>query len=159
MPANTFARTISIFVILVSISGPTSSDREIRNRSNSIVKRRFTDSFDDMPIPTQSSTGCGSCKIREEIKTRNLEVIKGEVLRRMGFESAPNVTGRDLPPVPDHFLERVDLGTFGGMLSDEPEFKTGYSITEEEDDYHIKTQEVLTFAQPCKHFFFINYSL
>ena len=136
-------RTIKLLLILIMIT-PTFSDKEIRNRSNSIVKRRFADNLE----PTQASA-CGSCKMREEIKSRNLEVIKGEVLRRMGFQTAPNVTGRVLPPVPPHFLAKVDQ-EMGGMQSDEPRFKTGYSITEEEDDYHVKTQEVLTFAQPCK---------
>lgn len=148
------ARTLKTLVILAMVA-PTFSDKEIRNRSNSIVKRRFTDAFDEAPMPTQATSGCGSCKMREEIKNRNLEVIKGEVLRRMGFQTAPNVTGRVLPPVPPHFLAKVDLD-MGAMQSDEPHFKTGYSITEEEDDYHVKAQQVLTFAQPCKLKYFYN---
>ncbi|XP_068901537.1 growth/differentiation factor 8 [Tenebrio molitor] len=136
-------RTMKALVILAMVA-PTFSDKyqEGRNRSSSIVRRRFADEVEAATQPP-----CGSCKMREEIKNRNLEVIKGEVLRRMGFQTAPNVTGRVLPPVPPHFLAKVDL-EMGAMQSDEPMFKTGYSITEEEDDYHVKTQEVLTFAQP-----------
>lgn len=126
------------------------------NRSNTISKRRYGDTTS----PSESysynpqTSGCGSCRIREEIKNRNLEAIKDEVLRRMGFQSAPNVTGRNLPKVPPHVLAMFDQG-YGGMQSDEPQFKTGFSISEEEDDFHVKTEKVLTFAQPCKSRFFI----
>lgn len=101
--------------------------------------------------------GCGSCQMREELKSRNLEAIKGEVLRRMGFQTAPNITGRVLPQVPAHILAKVDgammsggAGAYSGMQSDEPQDFEGPTITEEEDDFHIKTETVLTFAQPCK---------
>lgn len=140
MLARTF---LIVFVVLITLSS-TFSDT-----NNSIVKRRLIETSSVPPPPP-----CGSCRMREEIKNRNLEVIKGEVLRRMGFQSAPNVTGRILPPVPPHFLAKVDME----MQNDQPEYKTGFSITEEDDDYHVKTQEVLTFAQPCKTFLLLLFN-
>lgn len=173
---NAMSRTLTttttcfIIVFLIIIAAPTTfSDKnfDFKNRSNSIIKRgRYTpaaadtNSDDQLPIPTQSSSlyNCGSCKMREDIKNRNLEVIKHEVLRRMGFQSAPNFTGRVIPSVPLHMLAKVDhqhdFGGGGGMQSDEPpQYKSSasrYSVSEEDDDYHVKTEEVLAFAQPCK---------
>ncbi|KAJ8917371.1 hypothetical protein NQ315_002395 [Exocentrus adspersus] len=145
---------LNYFLILILLMPHTISDKhqQLVNRPNSIQKRHFQDSIDQSedyhPQPTQH-TGCSSCKMREEIKIRNLEMIKGEILRRMGFQQAPNITGKELPQIPSRYLAMVDPEY--GMQSDEPpEFKTGFTITEEEDEYHVKTQKVITFAQPYK---------
>lgn len=37
------------------------------------------------------------------------------------------------------------------MQSDEPQYKTGFTVTEEEDEDHVKMHKVLTFAQPCEY--------
>ncbi|KAF5303311.1 hypothetical protein FQA39_LY10050 [Lamprigera yunnana] len=113
------------------------------SRSNSIDKL----SNEDFTSASQT-IGCSSCRMREEIKTRSLETIKANVLKKMGFQTAPNITGRVLPKVPPHILTMVEQGYPSGMQSDEPQFRTGPFITDEDDDFHVKTEKVLTFAQP-----------
>lgn len=151
--ARTFLSYCLVFVLLVP---HTVSDKQL---PNSIQKRHYQDNLDqseEFPQPTQQS-GCISCRMREEIKIRNLEMIKGEILRRMGFQQAPNITGKELPQIPSRYLAMVDPEY--GMQSDEPhQFKTGFSITEEEDEFFVKTQKILTFAQPCEYVF-LNFGI
>lgn len=106
--------------------------------SNNVSRRR-----QDAPL-------CSSCnKMKEQVKHWHLEAIKGDLLGKMGYESAPNVTARNLPPIPPHVLAEFDQGM---MQSDQPQqFKAGFTFSEEEDDYHVKTERVFTFARPCKY--------
>ncbi|XP_060534152.1 growth/differentiation factor 8 [Cylas formicarius] len=129
--------------LLLSLLPLTASDK----RANSIQKRKFHDDSEDYPsVPASPSTsGCSSCKMREELKLRNLEVIKGEILKKMGFSQPPNITGKVLPQVPAYYLAKVEEEL--GMQADEP-YKTGFTVTEEDDEFHVKTQQILTFAQP-----------
>lgn len=137
---------LNYFMIMLVLTPCTFSDK-LLNRSNS-YGRRFQEETPDYPEPTPQSSRCSSCMMREQIKQRNLEVIKGEILRRMGFSQAPNITGKVLPQVPPHFLAMVEDY---GMQSDQPSQKVEViSEEDEEDEYHIKTQKVITFAQPCK---------
>lgn len=141
---------VLIFILITIISFATSEkhNQDVSSRSNGIDRRKpgQDDQLDAFLNVQQQYPGCGSCKMREEIKSKNLEAIKSEVLRRMGFQKAPNMTGRALPHLPSNVLSRYDQG----MQSDEPIYKIGPSITEEVDDYHVKTEKVITFAQPCK---------
>ncbi|KAF7268071.1 growth/differentiation factor myoglianin [Rhynchophorus ferrugineus] len=118
--------------------------------SNNIQKSKFNDmdvgfseDYPSMP-PSTSPGGCSSCKRREELKLMNLEFIRGEILRRMGFSQPPNITGKVLPQIPAHFLAQIEEEQ--GMQSDQP-FKNGFTVTEEDDDFHVKTQKILTFAE------------
>ncbi|XP_056639911.1 growth/differentiation factor 8 isoform X1 [Diorhabda sublineata] len=129
-------RTFLTYFILVLLIPFTVTDKH--NRSNNVQKR---------PDEARHTGGCHSCRMREEIKQRNLMIIKDEILRRMGFEEAPNITGKSLPSVPSEFLMKFEEEN-GGMQSDQPQFQSGYTVTEEEDDYHVKTEKILGFAQP-----------
>ncbi|CAG9772342.1 unnamed protein product [Ceutorhynchus assimilis] len=103
------------------------------------------DSEDYPSIPASPPTGgCSLCKRREELKVRNLAIIKEEILKRMGFSQAPNITGKVLPDVPMHYLAKIEEEY--GMQGDEP-YKTGLSYSEEDDEYHVRTQKVLTWAE------------
>lgn len=137
--------TINILIVLVLVVPSTISDKyqQVYNRSI------FDSSDASVPL---SRSGCGSCNMREEIKNRSLEIIRSEVLEKLGLKMAPNITGKALSRVPQHYLDMInDLDN--GMLSDEPhQFNPGVSITEEEDEFHLKTQKVLIFAHPCKSF-------
>ncbi|KAF5284704.1 hypothetical protein FQR65_LT13440 [Abscondita terminalis] len=134
----------TVLMVLVLISSSLCDEK----RSNSINKLNNEDftSAPPPPPPSPQTSGCSACTMREEIRSRSLETIKANLLRKMGFQTAPNMTGRPLPPVPAHILEKFEQGT--GMQSDEPQFKTGPTISEEEDDFHAKTEKVLAFAQP-----------
>lgn len=88
---------------------------------------------------------CGSCKQMEDVKQRSLEMIKAQILRKIGMKQAPNITGRVLPQVPLHELEIVDQLT--GMLGDEPEHRAGIAAYDEDDDDHAKTEKMFLFAQ------------
>ncbi|XP_072383265.1 growth/differentiation factor 8 [Diabrotica undecimpunctata] len=133
-------RTILTYFILVLLV--PFSITEKHNRPNSIQKRRSPE-----PDEPRHTSGCHSCRMREEIKQRNLMVIKDEILRRIGFEEAPNITGKALPQVPSEYLMRIEEEN-GGMQSDQPQFRSGYTVVEEEDDYHVRTQQIIAYAQP-----------
>ncbi|CAG9861790.1 unnamed protein product [Phyllotreta striolata] len=135
-------RTILTYLVLALLIPYTITEK---HRSNTILKRRS-------PEPGASeeprrTAGCHSCRMREEIKQRNLLVIKDEILRRIGFEKAPNITGKPLPQIPSELFMKIEEEN-GGMQSDQPAFQSGYTVTEEEDDYHVRTEKILAFAQP-----------
>lgn len=152
---------VSIIVLITIISFATSTDtynnhqqQEVSSRSNGIDRRKpGQDDQLDTFLNVPQYTGCSSCKDRDEIKSKNLETIKSQVLSRMGFQKPPNMTGRAVPHVPQHFLNDFDQS----MQSDQAVYKTGPAIIEEYDDYHVKREKVITFAQQCKCFFLIKY--
>lgn len=141
------ARTFLNYFLIVLVITPCTFSDKLFNRSHHVQKRRNQGEDPNYTEATQQTSSCRSCRMREEIKQRNLEVIKGEILRRMGFSQAPNITGKVLPQVPPHFLAMVE--DFG-MQSDQPTQRVEVISEEEEDEYHVRTQKILTFAQPCK---------
>ncbi|CAH1118305.1 unnamed protein product [Phaedon cochleariae] len=137
-------KALAYFLIICLLIPHTFSDRH-SNRSNSIEKRKYQGSAGSEPEPEAS--GCHNCRMmREELKQRNLMVIKEEILRRIGFQEAPNMTGKALPQVPEAFLAQIEEQN-GGMLGDQPYGGAGVTVTEEEEDYFTKTEKILTFAQ------------
>lgn len=115
-------------------------------RSNTIDRRKPADasSQDSNEYPSYR-TRCTSC-VREEIKNRNIQMIKSEVLKKMGFEKPPNMTGKVLPRVPSQILSMIETDT-SGWQADQPQY---HSYSDEEDDFHVKTEKVIVFAQACK---------
>lgn len=98
------------------------------------------------PYERTAPPSCGSCKNLEDVKARSLEMIKEQILRKIGMKKAPNITGRILPQIPLHELAMIDQG-LAEMQSDQPEFKPGISVTEEEDDDHARTEKMFIFSQ------------
>lgn len=133
-------------LLLVLVVAAASCQRH--QDSNNVSRRRHEDQQQQSPL-------CSSCsKTKEQVRHWHLEAIKGTLLGKMGFESVPNVTAKNLPPVPPHVLAEFDQGM---MQSDQPQFKTGFTFSEEDDDYHVKTERVFTFAKPCKLHFLDNF--
>lgn len=111
---------------------------------------------DDPSLPQPGSyipSNCSSCIRREELRRRNLEVIKDQILSKLGMQRAPNMTGRLPPRIPPlgHLLDLY------GMQGDAPGggfssggFQTGTFYDEEEDDFHARTEKVIAFAQQRK---------
>lgn len=122
-----------------------------------------------LPEPgTYIPSNCTSCIQREELRRRNLEVIKDQILSKLGMQRAPNMTGRLPPRIPplDHLLDlygmqgdappghgRGNHGNHGNhhhhQQSDQA-FQTGPVYDEEEDDFHARTEKVIAFSQHCK---------
>lgn len=117
--------------------------------SQNLNPPNYLDSDDSSEYTPPPLSGCRSCGMQEDARLRSLEQIKGDVLRKMGLKSAPNVTGANLAALPAHVLDMIE----SGMQSDQPEYKTGPSISEEEDDFHVKTEKFFSFAQSCKYIF------
>lgn len=71
------------------------------------------------------------------------EAIKQQILSKLGLSRAPNMTGKVLPKIPTltHLLEVY------GMQSDQAQFEPGPVFEESEDDYHAKTQLIMTMAK------------
>lgn len=109
---------------------------------------------EDFTTPAASSTstaaGCQACRMREELKNVSLAAIKEQILSKLGISQAPNTTGRTLPKVPPVLLDKYRKGQHlvAGMLGDEPVFKPGPIVHDEDDDYHARTDKVIAFAQP-----------
>jgi len=112
-------------------------------------------------------SNCSTCVAgRDELRRRNLELIKDQILSKLGMRQAPNMTGRLPPRIPplDHLLDLY------GMQSDGPSsyssssssrrssssqqqqqpFHPGPVYDEEEDDFHARTEKVIAFAQNRK---------
>lgn len=99
-----------------------------------------------LPTPgTYIPSNCSTCARREELRRRSLEVIKDQILSKLGMQQAPNITGRLPPRIPplDHLLDMY------GMQGDAPggPFQPGPVYDEEEDDFHARTEKVIAFAQ------------
>ncbi|BES87460.1 TGF-beta propeptide [Nesidiocoris tenuis] len=94
--------------------------------------------------------GCSTCAVRSQLKKFSLDNIKQHILNKLGFTSAPNVTGLTLPDVPplNSFIE------VGAMQGDQPggggrsPFRAGPSLIDESDDYAATIEKVYAFAQP-----------
>lgn len=94
--------------------------------------------------PPYVPSNCSRCRMIEETLNMTKEAIKQQILSKLGLRQPPNITGRALPSIPplNNLLDRY------GMQSDAPgNFKPGPVIEEEEDDYHAKTEKVISFAQ------------
>ncbi|XP_066149176.1 growth/differentiation factor 8 [Euwallacea fornicatus] len=142
-------RTIEFvkFFLIVSVLPFTIQGAKPSNH-NQIQKKDYSRMLDeDYPsVPTSPAPtgGCSRCKNREELKDRNLAIIKEEILKRMGFSQPPNITGKVLPQVPAHYLAQIEEEH--GMQGDQS-YKLGVTFTEEDDDFHVRTQKVLTWAE------------
>lgn len=51
-----------------------------------------------------SNKGCNSCIMREEIRSMSLEMIKGDILSKLGMAQAPNLTGKIMPKIGEYQL-------------------------------------------------------
>lgn len=148
-------RTFITYFFLTLVLSPhyTFTDK-LSNRSNNIQKRFQEDQF-DYPVPTQPVSGCSSCRMRDEVKQRNIEILKEEILRRMGFQQAPNITGKVLPQIPAHYLAMVNPDY--GMQSDQPMSAAEVAMNDDDnEEYRVRTEKILTFAQPCKYTFVVH---
>lgn len=145
-----------IFAVLpFTIEGAKSANyNQIQKKSYQMIEDSLSEDYPS--IPASPPTGCSLCKRREELKVRNLAIIKEEILKRMGFSQPPNITGKVLPQVPAHYLAKIEEEH--GMQGDQP-YKTGLTYTEEDDEYHLRTQKVLTWAESCKYIFFVILNL
>lgn len=92
------------------------------------------------------ASNCSRCRMLEETINLTKEAIKQQILSKLGLKQPPNITGRALPRIPplNHLLDMY------GMQSDAPglqAFKPGPVFEEAEDDYHAKTEKVISFSQ------------
>lgn len=129
---------------------------------------------EDLPVLPEPGTyipsNCSDCDLRrEELRQRNLQLIKDQILSKLGMQTAPNMTGRLPPRIPP--LER--LMDLYGMQGDSPDgwttssamthqsqpFRPGPVYDEEEDDFHARTERVIAFAQPRKSFLSFSFYL
>lgn len=101
---------------------------------------------------TPAAVGCSACRLREEMKNVSLAVIKEQILNKLGVVQFPNTTGRILPKIPQVLIDKYRKGQHvPGMLGDEPVYKPGAVLLDEEDDFHARTEKVIAFAQPREY--------
>lgn len=99
---------------------------------------------------TTPTSGCPVCRMREDMKMYSLEQIKEQILNKLGIDRPPNTTGRALPKVPSVLLDKYRKSghAVSGMLGDEPVLRPA---DEDDDDFHLKTEKVIAFAQRSDH--------
>ncbi|XP_045466195.1 growth/differentiation factor 8-like [Harmonia axyridis] len=136
----TLGETIKYTLIILLLTVPYILSDNSHSASRTNPKSSFN------PYERTSPPSCGSCKNLEDVKARSIEMIKEQILRKIGMKKAPNITGRVLPQIPLHELAMIDQG-LAEMQSDQPEFKPGISVTEEEDDDHARTEKMFIFSQ------------
>ncbi|KAK9875928.1 hypothetical protein WA026_011032 [Henosepilachna vigintioctopunctata] len=140
---NLVISMLLVFLLTVPVILSDNSFSDLRTNSESSLN----------PFDETSPSSCGSCKLLEDVKARSLELIKERILRKIGMKKAPNITGRVLPQIPLHELEILGQG-LTDMQSDEPDFKPGVTIFEEDDDDHAKTEKMFVFSQKRKYLLF-----
>ncbi|XP_014253049.1 growth/differentiation factor 8 [Cimex lectularius] len=93
----------------------------------------------------ESAGTCSACLLRTELRSISLANIKEQILAKLGFSAAPNITGRQIPRIPP--LEYI-MDVYS-MQGDQPQsFKPGPALLEEQDDYSASMEKVIAFAQP-----------
>lgn len=102
-----------------------------------------------------ASNACSACRMHEEIRALSLEVIKEQILNKLGLKQAPNITGRALPRIPP-ISKLMDMY---GMQSDQPPPEPGIAHHEEFDEYAAKTESVFALAQPRKFLLFSHFHI
>jgi len=87
------------------------------------------------------SANCSACAERELFKQIIKTSIKEEILRKLGFSQAPNVTRNGLQ-LTNHFLRQL-INKMEGEASAEMMSDEGYLST---DDYHFQTSQISIMA-------------
>lgn len=149
--------TSTLLLLITMYPSRLHSFDELSNITNTIHKNLNGPSYEDQSMDDFSSAPpgggtCGSCKMREAVRTRSLEAIKEQILLRLGMQTALNTTGRKLPQIPQDVIAQYPNLALPGMMSDQPQpsFRPGPQIQEEEDIMHIKTENIMVFSKPCK---------
>jgi len=91
--------------------------------------------------PSNNSAGCSLCSDREMFKQITKKTIKDEILRKLGFSTAPNVTRKHLSKM--HFvrkqIEELERASDRGMQNDQI---PGFNMQLDEDDYHFQPHSI-----------------
>lgn len=131
--------------------------------------RRVEDLDAEEPV-VEGGKNCTRCLLQDEARTRRLEEVKMEILRKLGLSQAPNVTVRDLPRIPplENLLSEEDVddeeyltsrrsGNLDDdeMMSDAPiaspssrlHYSSASGHAEEFEDFYVNTEKSITFAR------------
>lgn len=147
---------LAVTLTLASHQGNSTSGRRKKSWTREeaalaglVEGERFSDTEEEEATTTPTS-GCPVCRMREDMKMYSLEQIKEQILNKLGIERPPNTTGRALPKVPSVLLDKYRKSghAVSGMLGDEPVLRPA---DEDDDDYHLKTEKVIAFAQRSNH--------
>lgn len=100
----------------------------------------------------QQHHNCSRCAASQERKAIRLAGIRNQILSQLGLKKPPNVTGINIPNAPplenllDHYNMQADYP--GQNFVPGPEYG-------EEDEFHITTEKVLSFAQTREYFLLV----
>lgn len=123
--------------------------------------RGQSDISEDNDLRDSETHNCTRCVMHEEARSRRLESIKNDILNKLGFSSAPNITGKSLPRIPPlhHLLDRY------GMMGDDPHAAgSGYldeqeahsSDNEDYEEFYVNAERSISFAQSRKLFYYFR---
>lgn len=96
-----------------------------------------------------ANNGCNVCRMRAQIRALSLEVIKEQILNKLGLKHAPNMTGRALPRIPP-ISKLLDMYN---IQSDEPssfQRRANNQNSDDINDFTAKTESVFVLSQHRK---------
>ena len=118
---------------------------------NSYIESKY---HNESSVPISSAMNCTRCVVHEEARSRRLETIKADILNKLGFKTAPNITSKTLPRIPH--LQHLFPGYHAGMQSDDPQLldpndeNSFIDKTNQDNDFeefYVNAQRSISFAE------------
>lgn len=69
-------------------------------KHSGIASQDTSDRVDALRSKSSFKVNCSSCEIRESLKASRIDSIKKQILEKLRLEKAPNVSLKDVPPMP-----------------------------------------------------------
>ena len=162
-----------IFVASCLSTTPTSSE------SSPQIQTEESD-FSRNKSESTSTTSCSGCTLHGEARARRLLEIKHDILHKLGLRQVPNVTAKELPPIPplNDLLGRYGLEAGSDDEDDKEDEDSGENQVDgrvtrmapmdemmssdmaamdqpeiEYQDYLINSEKAIAFARSCELFF------
>jgi len=93
-------------------------------------------------LSSSAESKCLACSDRSAYKEMTKRTIKEEILRRLGFSSAPNVTGEYYSKIPFIQKQIRELQRYESEQGYQNDWLPGYQYQYDEDDYHFQPQTI-----------------
>lgn len=98
--------------------------------------------------PPTAQLACASCRYYENAREYSLQLIRDNLLAKLEFTQAPNITGQELPFVPADLVKRIKhRQPPSGFQADAPANSPTLVTHTEPDDFLARTDNVFIFAR------------
>lgn len=146
--------TIFLFLTLALCSAATDNNRKTQSNHNAGVNRSPNNNNNNPHNNNNNSKKCPNCRQsaddaqRQATDELRIEVIKQQILSKLGLKQKPNITSSIPREVVLDTLWRADEGM--DLLN--PRIQGNRPKSDNGDDYYARTSEIITFAEPGKNF-------